>query len=605
MPGAQPLDVTTLRKVVEQALAQPPSRRSLPGRVADTFRGWFGPGTPPAVIAPAGTEPRQWDFSTSTNLQSTPRAEEPVTFQMLRQLADACTILRSGIETCKDDFDRLAWVVKPRDPAVDPAKDSRIAEITAFLLRPDRRHTFKTWLRMLLEDLMVIDAPAVYIRPDRAGRPFAFEPIDGATIIPNIDATGRTPLDGPAYHQVVKGMRAVPFTSRELVYAPRNPRTNKRFGFGNAEQLLITVNIALRREVGQLEYFTAGNIPDVLIPAPPEWTNQQIKDANLYWDQYRGDTAKRRGITVVPAVGPSGIKEVRLPPIKDEFDEWLARCVMFNLALPPTWFTKVGMNRATAETMQDTSVEQGLVPRMLWAADFLSELIGIGFDAPDLCFEWADIRDPDPKQQAEVGEIDVRAGVRSINEVRAERKLPGIPGGDVPFLMTATGPIPLDSFAPDARADEATDAAAVPVAEPALPQIGAMLEVVSAVSGGTLAPEAAVAVLVAAFPTLGETEARRIVAGAQPKEPEPVPVPPDDTPPPPPDGGGTPDPSDEADTAEPSDDDDAEDEALAAATGVRRKTVAGLSRRKRGFWQAERAPVPPRARPSAGPRGRS
>ncbi len=46
---------------------------------------------------------------------------------------------------------------------------------------------------MLLEDLFVIDAPALYLRRDRAGALYALMPIDGATIKPVIDDLGRTP----------------------------------------------------------------------------------------------------------------------------------------------------------------------------------------------------------------------------------------------------------------------------------------------------------------------------------------------------------------------------------------------------------------------------
>ena len=39
----------------------------------------------------------------------------------------------------------------------------------------------------------------------------------------------------------------------------------------------MTVNIALRRQLWQLDYFTEGSIPDALIGVPQGWTPDQIK----------------------------------------------------------------------------------------------------------------------------------------------------------------------------------------------------------------------------------------------------------------------------------------------------------------------------------------
>ena len=39
----------------------------------------------------------------------------------------------------------------------------------------------------------------------------------------------------------------------------------------------MTVNIALRRQLWQLDYFSEGSIPDALIGVPTSWTPDQIK----------------------------------------------------------------------------------------------------------------------------------------------------------------------------------------------------------------------------------------------------------------------------------------------------------------------------------------
>ena len=68
-----------------------------------------------------------------------------------------------------------------------------------------------------------------------------------------------------AYQQVLKGMPAVDYTRDELIYLPRNPRTHKIYGYSPVEQIVMTVNIALRRALHQLQFYTEGNIPESLI----------------------------------------------------------------------------------------------------------------------------------------------------------------------------------------------------------------------------------------------------------------------------------------------------------------------------------------------------
>ena len=103
---------------------------------------------------------------------------------------------------------------------------------------------------MLLEDMFVIDAATLYCQRTRAGGPAALHPIDGATIKCVIDDWGRTPaVPPPAYQQVLKGLPAVDYTARDIIYRPRNGRVHKVYGYSPVEQVLMTVNIALRRQV--------------------------------------------------------------------------------------------------------------------------------------------------------------------------------------------------------------------------------------------------------------------------------------------------------------------------------------------------------------------
>jgi Phage portal protein len=352
---------------------------------------------------------RQFDYPVGYNLTVTPRADEGVSFAQLRSLADSFDLLRLVIETRKDQMERLDWTIRRRaltnGRPIDRDDDPRIGEIETFFRMPDRLHFWSTWLRQLLEDLFVIDAPTLYLRRSRSGQLYALEPVDGSTIKRLIDIDGRTPTPpDPAYQQVLHGVPAVDYTTQELIYRPRNARTHKLYGFSPVEQIVMTVNIALRRQLHQLAYYTEGNVPEALIGTPESWTPTQIKEFQQYWDALlEGNLAQRRHAKFVPG----GVAKTFIPTketeLKSAFDEWLARIVCFAFSISPQPFTD-HVNRATAETAQAAALAEGLAPIQNWVKQLVDYLLITEFDAADLEFAWRDEREIDAEKLAGIAQ---------------------------------------------------------------------------------------------------------------------------------------------------------------------------------------------------------
>ncbi|MGH7075438.1 MAG: phage portal protein [Stellaceae bacterium] len=409
---------------------------------------WFGPMQPLRPQAPADVAGRQFDYPVGYNLTTRPRADAAISFPQLRALADNCDLLRTVIETRKDQIERLEWTIRHRAlPDGDPAaagRDPRIAEIENFLRMPDRVNFWSAWLRQLLEDLFVIDAPAIYLRRTRAGGLHALEPIDGATVKRLLNADGRTPAaPDPAYQQVLHGLPAVDLSTGDLLYRPRNLRTHRAYGFSPVEQIVMTVNIALRRQMFQLSYYTEGNVPEALIGTPESWGPNQIKEFQQYWDALlEGNLAQRRHAKFVPG----GVAKTFIPTkdaeLKNDYDEWLARVICFAFSISPQPFVE-HMNRATAQTAHDTALSEGLAPIQSWIKALIDYIIVTEFDAGDLEFEWRDDIAPDLAIAAGIAETYVKNGIKSVNEVRAEIGLEPVPGGERPTVLTTTGPVPL------------------------------------------------------------------------------------------------------------------------------------------------------------------
>jgi hypothetical protein len=349
-----------------------------------------------------------------------------VSFADLHMLADNCDLLRLVIETRKDQVEAQDWDVRPRKRAdgthsAESAFAAEIGAAQAFFAFPDREHDFSGWMRMLAEEMFVTDAVSLFLRPDRSGGIYGFEPVDGATIAPRIDADGRTP-ESPdvAYQQILHGVPAADFSRDQLIYFPRNRRPGHVYGYSPVEQVILTANTLIRRQMHQLAFYTDGNLTDGIFTAPESWTMDQLRGWQTYWDGlFAGNVeARRQGLWV-----PGGIAYVPLKPpqLNDPYDEFLARLICFAFSISPQPFVSM-MNRATAESAHDVAVEEGLLPVL----NYFRRLFRILFDRMgwrDIEMVAVDDRETDPKTAAAIDVADVQSGIRTVNEVRAARGL--------------------------------------------------------------------------------------------------------------------------------------------------------------------------------------
>ena len=432
---------------------------------------WMSPMQPLTPMAPADVKGRTWDYPVGLNLNYTPRSNEAVGFADLRALADNCDVLRAVIETRKDQIEALDWSVKVKPVDADNKRvtatadqQRRIAKITAFLQSPDKQHNFDQWMRMLLEDIFVIDAASVYRWPDRKGDLYALRIIDGARIKPLINDYGMRPAaPDPAYQEVLKGIPAVDYTADELLYLVRNPRSHKLYGFSPVEQIIITVNTAIRRAVSQLEYYREGSQPDAFLGLPKEWTQDQITSFQKWWDgMMSGNLGQRRKLKFLP--GEFKYQATKEPVLKDDYDDYLTRVICFVFSIAPTSLVKAN-NRSVADNQHDQAREEGLAPLQKFIRNFWNRIIAEDFDSADLIFDYLDDREMDPQVAATIRQGDVKAGIISIDEARDRMGEDALGGAyAVPMALTATGYVailsPEDQQANQQAQQDATQALA-------------------------------------------------------------------------------------------------------------------------------------------------
>lgn len=425
-----------------------------PGIVTGSPADWFGPLNPQYPSAPPEVAGRRMDYPSGYNLNVGPRSYEPLGFFQLQAFADAYDVLRTVIETRKDQMVRLRWNIKPRENAfgkkLTRPDDPILTEIRDFFMMPDGEQFWDSWLRVILEDMFVIDAATLFCRRDRGGKLIGLDNVDGATIKRIIDDRGRTPIyPVPAYQQQLKGLPAVNYTTKDLIYRPRNMRARKVYGYSQVEQIVMTINIALRRQIFLLQYYTEGNMPEALIGAPENWSVKQIQEFQTWLDTtLSGETGARRRARIVPG----GIGKTYIPTkegaLTGETDEWLTRVICFAFSITPTPFIRQ-VNRATAESQKEQALEEGLAPTQMWVKSVIDTIIMREWKRTDVEFGWEIPDDVNAKDQSDVLQGYVKTGIYSINQALDKLGEDPIPGGDVHMALLPTGWVliePTDQF---------------------------------------------------------------------------------------------------------------------------------------------------------------
>lgn len=305
----------------------------------------FGPGLPLAPFHPEEEEPRRWDYPVGFNVQTRPRAYEPITFETLNALARNYDVANLAREKRIDDFRRLEWAIRPKRVEGEKRQDrldrgSSLADaankITGFFESPDQERQWGSWIYAYLDQVFVYDSGTLFMRYTKGGDLYGVEVIDGSTILPLIDLWGRLPQPPmAAYRQMIKGMpwtfhqrlvadNNVAFSTAQMAYDPFWTYAGSVYGHPPTERTLIAVNRALRRQTLDMAYFTDGSVPkSTLFTVPESWNNQQIGELQKVFDAIvAGNDAERQRLRFVPGGPGTGLLQVNPEP-KPEVEEWL------------------------------------------------------------------------------------------------------------------------------------------------------------------------------------------------------------------------------------------------------------------------------------------
>ena len=470
---------------------------------------WYSPMEPIWPFGPpAITVPREWNFPVGYNLNYVPQRIELM--GMLRGMRQSWGVLSTIIETRKDQLLRLPWTIQVKGK---PRASSKYAdEIRSFFRRPDGKLSYTQWARKLLDDLFVIDAPTLYMDRRLDGKLRNAQILDGATIFPLIDDSGRRPdsevtfgPDGliyerrqPAYQQIIYGLPMINLSEDELIYAMMRPRPELPvFGYSPVEQIFTETTEAIRKTFYQSEYWRSGSIPEMMITVPDQWTPRQIASFQAHFDALlSGQLTLKSKVRFVPGgMKPFEIKNAAGENLWSQRDELLVRLCCYAFSVSPTAFVHQ-TNRATANASAEAAAQEGEYPLMSWwKDDIMDTIIQEKFGYEDIEFVFLPRAEADQTKQAEIHQVRLHDGVMTINEVREELGLEPVEDGNSHLIYTGAAVVRLDqviagdAMMPGAPASDSEPRAASPsgtsvgpVRGPAKPRQATTNE------GGTKAP---------------------------------------------------------------------------------------------------------------------
>jgi hypothetical protein len=458
----------------------------------------FGPGNPitPGAINPLRADgrpdPRRYEYQVAQNINITETKLVP--FKTLRAAADQIDIIRRCVEVIKAklvglDFDIVLGQDAGEKIQAKNGGDHVRAMVTAraelteeidrirtFWENPDKANglTFTDWLMIALEEVLVIDALAIWPQKTVGGELYGLQILDGSTIKPLLDDRGMRPMaPAPAFQQILYGFPRSEFSANsddpqadgeftcdDLAYLVRNRRTTSVYGQGPVERSLPLADIYLRRQQWIRAEYTDGVIPAMMFETDATWgTNPDLLRAyeNILNDDLAGQTEQRKRARLLPtglkAVMDDGYGE----KFKDTLDNFLIESICGHFGVQPTeigYNPKGGLGGAGFEAGKAGNAEAlGAQPLIQWLNKMLTNLSYAYLAMPrELEFRLMPSKRQDDESSARKHQIEIISAAKTVNEGRAELGLPLLdtPQADMPILVAGQSVL---LFSPDGIID--------------------------------------------------------------------------------------------------------------------------------------------------------
>lgn len=357
--------------------------------------------------------------------QSATKALPKPTPANLRKFAET-PVVRRAINYIKERVAGLDWQVRlKRDcPAADfPDAQVRMQALRYTLEEPNTSDSFRTLIEQMLEDALVGGAGVLEMElTGDENKPVDLWPVDAATI--QIDPRWDGKPDSARYAQAT-GMAgtgaAISLRDDQLVYLRMNPRTHTPFGLGPLEVAFETVNsfLGAHRFAAKL---ASNSVVQYALWLNETTPSQQERLIRWWQDEIEG-TGR------VPLLSCENKPEVLKfgagtdADLRLAWQEFLVVMIGNAFALPPLLLglTKE-VNRTTAAELADDAFRGAVMPVAKLVAEHITrDIFAKKLGWREFEFVFNELEAPDEVAEMQIQTELLKAGVLTVNEVRAMR----------------------------------------------------------------------------------------------------------------------------------------------------------------------------------------
>lgn len=455
------------------------------------FDSLFGPGYPlfPDALDPLRADgragPRRYQYSPTWNVQLVDR---DVPWTTLRRVASEVDVVSRCIELVQDAIAGMHWqwgftsqIISQiqaeqdepnRGRATALARDKygpELDRIQKFFDRPDERmgYTFIQWLTLMVWAELVYDGIAIYPSYTLGGKLHSLSLLDTSTIKLLLDNSGFTPEPpAPAFQQILYGFPRgeyqaersgdgrVPggFRKDQLAYYIKRPRLHTPYGFSAVEESLNYASLYVQRQEWMHAEWSHGVTPKMVLMAKENqlnWTPEQYGNyGQIFNDQWAGQTQRRQMAPMLPpGIEPFQLKEMA-ELYNSEYDQWLVMQIGAKFGVPQVQLgipmvlhnLSSGVQNTASMDLTDKFALDAMVNFLIDSInDLARRFLGMG---PEITLTALHANsDNADLAQAQADASDVNNGIKTRNEVRAERgiSLMTEPEADQLGVTTATG----------------------------------------------------------------------------------------------------------------------------------------------------------------------
>lgn len=459
------------------------------------------------------------DMFVSTNYRE---KENKLSFELLKKVSKEVAPISNVISTRIDQVsaftsrsryatDGVGFKVVLKDSNEDPTEEQEktIDLIEKFiencgLGKNSKRDDFGTFIKKIIRDSLTYDQVNFELEYDITDQYIqAFEAVDAATIKPALEDVD---LKDSAYEdidfregeelsyvQVINGKIVAGFTADEMAFAVRNPSTDvetQPYGLSEIETIVRQVTSYLEAEDYNMRFFQQGGMTKGILnikgekggPAPGD--RQTLESFKRQW---RTQVTGQKGAWKIPVFTlPGELEFINIAQSGGEmvFEKWVNYliniiCGAYKIDPAEINFPNNGGVGGKGSSLFsgdgekiDNSKQKGLFPLLKFIENTINKNIIEKFNTEDeYKFVFDGIDNESESEQVDLAKKKTESYM-TINEVRAEKGLPEIEGGDIiasPYYIQAKQMAPggdsmdfdFDSYGNDEKDEERGDDAEI------------------------------------------------------------------------------------------------------------------------------------------------